>query len=73
MTREATIHVVPADAPKGRDHSPSRTCWCGPVHFGHSMTQPRVIVVRHRVPPPPPGRAFYPLDEQDRRLLGQEP
>jgi hypothetical protein len=43
------IHAVPFDAPKGRDHSPSQTCFCGPVAFGRDLAT-TAIVWRHRTP-----------------------
>lgn len=44
---------MPTDSAKGRDHEPFRWCWCGPQFLGHSMTDPSVLVVRHRPPPDP--------------------
>lgn len=51
--RSRPVHVLPfADMHRGgRDHSPSATCFCGPVSVGPSITEPSVVVWRHRTPP----------------------
>lgn len=43
------VHVVPFAAIGGRPHVEER-CWCGPIAVGASITDPAVVIFRHRPP-----------------------
>jgi hypothetical protein len=67
------VHAVPFDAPKGRDHRQSTTCWCGPTAFGTDLAT-AAIVWRHRTPGDYPARIVPVRRSEDYpgRPAGQE-